>query len=172
MWLGWGRRLRGKLRVLEHAGCRETGVGSMVGGRGSSESLETPTMLSLSTQFRKQSQRREYTRSVFVSRTASSFSICSSRRRRLRRLRRRRRRRRSVSFRAHARPRVTSDLIRESRDHGPRIEETSSRERRCSSPFQQPRVAVLEGCRAQGIRKASFRPGTSRRLGRFVLSKC
>lgn len=77
MWLGWGREPRGKLRVLEHAGCRETGVGTMEGGRGSSESLETPTMLSLSTQSRKQSQSREYTRSVFVSRTASSFSICS-----------------------------------------------------------------------------------------------
>lgn len=63
--------------MLEHAGCRETGVGSMEGGRGRSESLETPTMLSLSTQSRKQSQSREYTRSVFVSRTASSFSICS-----------------------------------------------------------------------------------------------
>lgn len=77
MWLGWGWEPRGKLRVLEHAGCRETGVGTMEGGRGSSESLETPTMLSLSTQSRKQSQSREYTRSVFVSRTASSFSICS-----------------------------------------------------------------------------------------------
>lgn len=51
---------------------------TMVGGRGSSESLETLTMLSLSTQFRKQSQSREYyTRSVFVSGSASSFSICS-----------------------------------------------------------------------------------------------
>lgn len=57
---------------------RQGSAGTVEGGRGSSESLETPTMLSLSTQSRKQSQSREYTRSVFVvSRTASSFSICS-----------------------------------------------------------------------------------------------
>lgn len=55
---------------------RQGSAGTVEGGRGSSESLETPTMLSLSTQSRKQSQSREYTRSVFVvSRTASSFSI-------------------------------------------------------------------------------------------------